>query len=381
MSGYIDDIKLKLAWQTAFELRTCPGSHMLYATDPDDNLKKHLAICHICREKREMPQTERDAWKTLRQKFATITMKPGIGTEKQAGQVWTIKSEFGGWREDGRYVTPPTILLLEKIDGTSGWQVAQLYRDARLIGTGDVALDECYGFAETFNCYALKDDRFDKFLGGVNPDELKKVVKASIAVHDPAPEGSILSFFRSMEIEVGAYFAVPAVAELVAESEAAAAKERMIVPGLTAMIGGVKEFGLWVAGEALDTLHATFAPQPLFVTRGSTLNDLSSQNETIKYILTESDCILLKQHLAVIPIETGIYSDGFRIWFHVLNKLPDKPIDISVRFESEMINSYWEKWDNSSSCIYIPLALDKYNIVLNLTSNLIKIEITEKKCR
>jgi hypothetical protein len=219
MNGHTDDIKLKLAWQTAFELRTCPDNKTLHSADPDDNLKKHLSFCHVCREKREMLQDERDAWKTLREKFATITMKPGIGTEKQAGQVWTIKSEFGGWREDGRYIKTPTVLLLEMIEGTSGWRVAQLYGDTRLMGAGDVALDECYGFAEAFNCYSLKDDRFGKCLGGVKLEELKKVLVASINAHDSAPEGSILSFFRSMEIEVGGYVAVPAVAELVDDWE------------------------------------------------------------------------------------------------------------------------------------------------------------------
>ncbi len=222
MSRHTDDIKLKLAWQTAFELRTCPDGEMLHATEPDENLMKHLAMCHVCREKREMPQVERNAWKALRVKFSTISMKPGSGTEKQAGQVWIIKKEFGGWGEDDRFVRPPSVLLLEKIDGTTGWRVAQLFNDKRMMGADDVALGDQFGFAEAWNCYALKDDRFEKCLGGVQSGELGQVIAASTSVHDPTPEGSVLSFFRSMEIEVGAFVAVPAVGELVEEWDAEA---------------------------------------------------------------------------------------------------------------------------------------------------------------
>ncbi|MDD2366684.1 MAG: hypothetical protein PHN84_11025 [Desulfuromonadaceae bacterium] len=232
MSNHNDDIKLKLAWQTAFELRTCPDNKTLHAADLDENLSRHLAICHVCRDKREMQQDERDAWKTLKEKFATLTMKPGIGTDKKAGQVWTINREFGGWRVDGRYIKPPSVMLLEKVDGTSGWRVAQLYSDTRLMGSGDVTLDERYGFAETWNCYSLKEDRFDKCLGGVKPDELKQAITASVTAHEPAPEGSILSFFRSMEIEVGAFVAVPAVAELVEEWEAKLANNEVFLQNI-----------------------------------------------------------------------------------------------------------------------------------------------------
>lgn len=220
MSGQRDEIKLRLAWQTAYELRTCPDGETLHAALPDEKLKKHLEICHVCRGKREMQENEREAWKSLREKFAALVMKPGSGTEKQAGQVWTIKREFGGWRDDGRFIRPPCVLLLEKIEGTSGWRVAQLYNDKRLMGNGDVALDDCYGFAEAWNCYSMKDDRLDVCLGVVKPEELTQVIAASVRVHDPAPEGSILSFFRRMEIEVGSFVAVPAVVELVEEWEA-----------------------------------------------------------------------------------------------------------------------------------------------------------------
>lgn len=218
-----DNLKIKLAWQTAFEIRTCPDGETLHAPEADDNLNRHLAICHVCRDKRAMSKEERNAWKTMREKFAAIALKPGTGTDKQPGQVWTIKKVFCGWREDGRFIKAPTVLLLEQIEGTKGWRVAQTYHDRQLMGNGDVTLGEQYGFAEAWNCYSLKEDRFEKYLGTVKPEQLQQVISAAEAVFEPVTAGSMLSFFRNMEIETGAFVAVPAVMELTEEWEAAVA--------------------------------------------------------------------------------------------------------------------------------------------------------------
>lgn len=93
-------------------------------------------------------------------------------------------------------------------EGTSDWQVAQLYSDKQLMGSGDVALDDRYGFAESWNCYSLKDDCFDKCLGIVKSEILNQTILASTISHNPEPEGSLISFFREMEVEVGTYLTV-----------------------------------------------------------------------------------------------------------------------------------------------------------------------------
>ncbi len=318
MSSQNDGIKLKLAWQTAFELRTCPDNKTLHAADPDENLSRHLAICHVCRDKREMQQNERDAWKTLKERFATLTMKPGIGTDKQAGQVWTIKREFGGWRDDGRYIKPPSVMLLEKVDGTSGWRVAQLYSDTRLMGSGDVTLDERYGFAETWNCYSQKEDRFEKCLGGVKHEELKQVLAASVASHEPAPEGSILSFFRSMEIEVGAFVAVPAVAELVGEWESAAEEVFELIPGLKLAVSGAKDFVLHITEGTLDLLRGTF--KPAMVLRGGTAKSPAAK-------LTNEQKQLVQEHCTVVPVEMKVDGDTLTV---TLKWLREKPVELPI---------------------------------------------------
>lgn len=321
MSSHKEEIKLKLAWQTAFELRTCPDSDVLLSSAPDDNLNRHLAICHVCREKREMNQGERDAWKVLRERFATLTMKPGIGTDKEAGQIWTIKKDFGGWRKDGRFVRPPSVLLLEKVIGTSGWQVAQLYSDKRIMASGDVALDDCYGFAEAWNCYSLKDDRFDKCLGSVKLTELKQVFAALASTHEPTQEGSIISFFRRMEIEVGAFVAVPAVVELVEELESAKEHVMEVMPGLKLAFSSSKDFVLDIAAGTLDLLRGTF--KPAMILRGG-----AARSASIK--LPDEQKKLIQDHCPVIPINVKLVDHTLTVTLKWLQGQPAESLNIHL---------------------------------------------------
>lgn len=314
MSTNNDSIKLKLAWQTAFELRTCPDSDTLHAPEPDEHLKKHLAICHVCRAKREMNNNELNAWKVMKDKFTSIAIKPGTGTEKHAGQVWTIKKEFGGWRADGRFTKPPSVVLLEKVDGTSGWRVAQLYNDKRMMGAGDVALDDCYGFAEAWNCYSLKDDRVEKCLGGIPSEQLQQVVSASTTSCEPAAEGSILSFFRSMEIEVGAFVAVPAVMELVEEWESAQEQVIELVPGMKLTMDAAKGFVLDIAADTLDLLRGTF--RPALVLRGSAIKPTLPK-------LSDEQKKLIQEHCPVVPLEVKIVEDTLTVTLQWLVKKSD----------------------------------------------------------
>jgi hypothetical protein len=360
MSIQNDDIKLKLAWQTAFELRTCPDNKTLHASDQDENLNRHLAICHVCRDKREMQQDERDAWKTLKENFATLTMKPGIGTDKQAGQVWTIKREFGGWRDDGRYIKPPSVMLLEKVDGTSGWRVAQLYSDTRLMGSSDVTLDERYGFVETWNCYSQKEDRFDKCLGGVKHEELKQVLAASVASHEPAPEGSILSFFRSMEIEVGAFMAVPAVAEMVEEWERATEEVFELIPGLKLAVSGAKDFVLYITEGTMDLLRGTF--KPALVTRGGGSKPAAAK-------LSDEQKKLVQEHCAVVPIDMKLAGDTLTITLKWLRKKPVELPVVKVILDGIAV----------SEAVFASVAADKIVMQHPLFSNVVASQIASLK--
>jgi hypothetical protein len=220
MSRYNEELKLKLAWQSALEQRTCPDSDILYAEIIDDNLRKHLSYCDVCRENRAMQLEEKTAWQGLLGKMSEQAIKPARETEKQEGQVWTLKKTRHCCQEDGRYFQPPAVLLLgkaEKNRKTVVWNAAQLYEDKRLMAGGDIPLDDIFGFAEAWNCYELNEELLDLCFGCVKQDELKLVIAASVTSHEPAQEGSILSFFRSMEIEVGKYVTLSAVDTLVDE--------------------------------------------------------------------------------------------------------------------------------------------------------------------
>ena len=318
MNSQNNNILLKSALQSAYELRTCPDSESLFVPEPDDNLYRHLSICHVCREKRSMTQDERNAWSALRDKFKKHAMKPGVGTERQAGQVWTIKKEFGGWREDGRFIKPPVVLLLESVEKTSGWRVAQLFGDKQLMGSSDVELGDQYGFAEAWNCYSLKDDRFEKCLGGVGSEKLQQVVIASAASHEAAPEGSILSSFRFMEIGVGAFVAVPAVMELVEGWETAQEKVYELMPGLKLALDGAKGFVLVIATDTLDLLRGTF--RPTLVLRGSATKPVLPK-------LSDEQKKLIQEHCPVIPIDMKLVDGTLTV---MLKWLREKPIELPL---------------------------------------------------
>lgn len=179
----------------------------------------HLSFCDVCRENRAMQQEEKTAWQRLLNRMSEKIIKPADGTEKQEGQVWIVKKSLGGWQNDGRYFQAPAVLLLGKSGVTSSWKVAQLYDDKRLIGDGDVLLDDRFGFAEAWNCYEVEQGALDRFIGCVKQDELHQVVAASEAEVAEPLDGSVLLLFRSLESEVGSYMATQAI-QLTVESQA-----------------------------------------------------------------------------------------------------------------------------------------------------------------
>lgn len=226
MNRYNDELKLKLAWQAAYEQRTCPPVDVLSAETIDDNLQRHLSFCETCRENREMMRQEMGAWQRVFDKMAQARPLAEAGA-KQPGQVWTLKKTLGGWKDDGRYLSSLTVLLLDKQDKTS-WKVAQLYSDRQLMGDGDVWLGDTFGFGEGWNCYALKDDQLEACMGAVTPEQLQQMTVAASASLEPAAEGSILSYFRNMEIETGAFVTVPTVMSVVSTAVISQPVESML---------------------------------------------------------------------------------------------------------------------------------------------------------
>ncbi|GFO67482.1 hypothetical protein GMLC_10610 [Geomonas limicola] len=214
----LDDLKLKLAWQAAFELRTCPDLALLRVAQADRHLERHLAVCPSCRETRALPEAELAAWGVVREQFLSLAGK-GAVPEKTAGQVWLLDSSLAGWTEDHSFLRPPAVLLLERTPVGSGWRVAQIYSDRALMWHGDVALSERFGFAQAWNCYTIKESLLSNCLGVATEGELRAVEAAAAVDHEPAQRDSPIAFFRQLEVQVGAQISLPAVLDLAAEYE------------------------------------------------------------------------------------------------------------------------------------------------------------------
>ncbi|MFZ4856809.1 MAG: hypothetical protein ACOYL3_10470 [Desulfuromonadaceae bacterium] len=320
MSTFNDEMSLKLAWQTAYQLRTCPDEETLYSENIDDNLQKHLSICHACREKRAMDPEERKAWETLQAKFAGATIQPATDIAKQTGQVWMLGKSCGGWRDDGRFINQPSVLLLENIPPAS-WKVAQLYHDKRLMGAGDVLINGRFGFAEGWNCYVLRDDRLDCCLGAVSAEVIERVLAASMVACEPAEEGSFLSLFRMTETEVRSFVAVRSVMELAHERKTITEAAIELIPGLKLSVSGARDFVLDIAAGTLDLLRGTF--RPALVLRG-----VATQPESQK--LTDEHKMLLQEQCPVVPVSLDISGSVLTIQLKWLQQKPLEPSAICL---------------------------------------------------
>jgi hypothetical protein len=206
MNKYTDELKLKLAWQAAYELRTCPPDEILLTDPIDENLRQHLAICHLCRDRRALSTDELRTWEALKNKFADNVVRPATGTTRQPGQIWTLSNKAGGWADDGRYLQPPAVLLLAEGEHPDRWLVSQLHHDKRLMGQGDIALDDRFGFAQGWNCYQVVDQLLEGMIGCVTQEQLRMVFSVSESVPtESAADFSVLGFFQKMERGVGSY--------------------------------------------------------------------------------------------------------------------------------------------------------------------------------
>ena len=219
MDSTVDHIQLKRAWQTAFELRTCPDGATLFAEPPNEQLQRHLQMCHVCREKREIPVEQRDAWEELLRRFGAAAQKPATSILPVPGQVWSLHRSLAGWGKDGYFYQPPRILLLEKIEAAKGFRAVQLSGDRYLMAEGDVWLDDRFGFAEGWNCYSVHEKALNGCWGAIADGLLGQALQIAGQKHTPVAEDSILYFFRRLEISVGARVALPSVAVLVEEWE------------------------------------------------------------------------------------------------------------------------------------------------------------------
>lgn len=213
-------LKMKMAWQEAYRLRSCPGDDMLFAEKLTIETQRHLKMCPACSDIRNSAAQSRTAWRELAGRLCDGA-SPHKATEVTPveGQIWALRDDLSHWGSDGNYYRPPRILLLG-IDGKA-LKVTQTYHDTALAADGDVLLsDHRFGFAQAWNIYTIHRDMLSHCLGGVKQEESQSVLSEAGNPRKDIDENSVLYWFRTTEVMVGAEIAMPAVAQLMEVMEA-----------------------------------------------------------------------------------------------------------------------------------------------------------------
>jgi hypothetical protein len=203
-----------LAWKKALILRGCPPDEILYGP-LDEPLQAHIDICPACRERLAMDGAERVAWEALGR---TLRSEPAPVPERPApGQVWRVRAGLAGWGPQYRYRNPPLVLILELPDQDLA-RVAQLYPGEDFRTGEDIPLPGL-GCAQPWNVYSLAVSDLGQFQGDVSAEEAAAVLKQSTGPFADLDDASPLFWFRTMELELGAFFAGQSLAGHLAEPE------------------------------------------------------------------------------------------------------------------------------------------------------------------
>jgi hypothetical protein len=215
MSGY-DSWEVRLAWQIARQVRGCPPDKHVLKDTVGEKLTAHLEMCEFCKDFRlSRPATE--AMVAVVKHLKQYSDLP-LGESPEKGQIWSVKESLAGWGPRKLFYNPPLVLVLATNRELGGAvRVAQVYDDPRLVGPGDVLLDDDL-FAESWNTYTLRESCLERLVAVVSPDMVATVVALEDEVFPSLDKHSPLKAFRRLELEVGAFFSMAAVSELLAHS-------------------------------------------------------------------------------------------------------------------------------------------------------------------
>lgn len=193
------------AWCAAWRTRCCPPDRVLWAGSASAELAAHLESCPWCRLDASQPMVEAP--------LPALPIIDATTVSPRAGELWAVKPELGGWGEKSRYYNPPLVLVVDDRHERMV-SVLQVYDDANFAGPGDVPmLPVTEGFVESWNMYSLCKEDLALPLGTVTPEILAACrATASTPAADIEP-GSLLWFFRNMEVETGFFFARKAIAK------------------------------------------------------------------------------------------------------------------------------------------------------------------------
>ncbi len=216
MSAF-DAWEMRLAWQIARQMRGCPPDRHVLAERPAPELLAHLEICAFCRDLHRSGAAAAEEFELARR--LPLPREVGSVPPVAGGQVWSLLETLAGWGPRKRYYNPPLVLILAEATGLGdAMRVSQVYDDARLMGPGDVPLGEGL-FAEAWNTYTLRRCYLDRLMATGSEEILKAMRDREAKEEPPLDEHSHLKAFRRLELEVGAFFATRAVAELMGGRE------------------------------------------------------------------------------------------------------------------------------------------------------------------
>jgi hypothetical protein len=153
-------------------------------------------------------------------------------------------------------------------------------------------------------------------LGGVKREEVQEVLRESGAQRQDIDENSILYWFRTSEVQVGAKIAVPAVAVLMEEREATHQEAFELIPGLKLAFSGTRDFVLDIVTETLELLRGTF--KPVLVLRGGASKPVAAK-------LLDVHKKMIQDHCPVIPVEMRVTGCTLTV---TLKWLRDKPSEL-----------------------------------------------------
>ena len=209
MNGKMKKSVLYPAWKTVWRMRCCPPDAILYG-ESSKELQEHLEGCPYCREDLEQA--------ALYSGFPVFPdNKEGIDTTTpEPGQLWSLTQELGGWGPKKRYYTPPLVVVIE-VNG-SGVTVLQCCGDMVFAGKDDIPFqNDMTGFIQPWNQYTLCLEDLGGYRGTVFDDSLGEILL--LQKEQVVEPGSLLWFFRQMEVETGYFFSSQAVSRLLQEYE------------------------------------------------------------------------------------------------------------------------------------------------------------------
>lgn len=318
--------ELQLAWQRAWQVRGCPPEAVMAAAQPDDRLADHLQRCLFCRERREVGSAAVDTLQDLAARlvsgFGVPRQERGRAPSPAPGQIWSIRRELSRWGPKGRYYNPPQVLVLERLEAAPGaLRVAQLFDEPLLAGAGDVSLAEDR-LAESWNTYTLMEDDLDCCLATVAAELLESVRESERQAFPVVAEGSYLAAFRRLELEVGAFFAMDAVAQLMDRREAGLfavlAADSQLAATIKESLSARYPKLRWAGGEytALESVALARLPEyemPLAAATGARLIPVN-----LLQVRTE---VLLEARAAEITV-WDVRQEGLVIGGRILGGLP-----------------------------------------------------------